>query len=104
MRILGSIVQVPARPMPNIGQDRPLSDAMAAQAVRDEASGLVLQPIQRALEETLGSCAVSSVLQQNVQHSAVLIHRSPKIVQHPPDADEHLIEMPSVSWLRLAAA
>jgi hypothetical protein len=46
MRILGSIVQVPAHPMPDIGQDRSLSDAIAAQAVRDEASWLVLQPMQ----------------------------------------------------------
>ena len=56
------------------------------------------------LEETLGSCAVSAVLHQNVQHNAVLIHRSPQIVQHAPDADEHLIEMPSVSWLRPSPA
>jgi hypothetical protein len=60
MRILGSIVQVPARPMPNIGQDRSLSDAIAAQTVRDEAPWL---------EETLGSGAVSSVLHQNVKHT-----------------------------------
>ena len=46
MRILGSIVQVPAGPMPNIGQDRSLSDAIAMQAVRDEAAWLVLQPMQ----------------------------------------------------------
>jgi hypothetical protein len=56
------------------------------------------------LEETLGGCAVSAVLHQNVQHNAVLIHRSPQIVQHTLDADEHLIEMPSVSWLRPSPA
>src|SRR5215831_11013639 len=49
------------------------------------------------LEETLGSGAVSSVLDQNVQHDTMLIHRSPQIVQHTRDADEHLIEMPGVS-------
>ena len=38
MRILGSIVQVPTRPMPNIGHDRSLSDAIATQTVCDEAS------------------------------------------------------------------
>ena len=41
MRILGSIVQVPARPMTHIGQDGSMSDAIAAQAVGDEASWLV---------------------------------------------------------------
>jgi hypothetical protein len=52
------------------------------------------------LEATPGSCAVSAVLHQNVQHNATLIHRSPQIVQHGPDADEHLIEMPGISWLQ----
>ena len=104
MRILGSVVRVPTRPMPNIGQDRSLSDAIAAQTVCDEASWLVLRPVQQMLEEPLGSCAVSAALYQNVQHNAVLIHRSPQIVQHAPDADEHLIEVPSVSWLRPSPA
>ena len=41
MRVFSSIIQVSARPMADIRQDRPLSDAIAAQAVRDEASWLV---------------------------------------------------------------
>jgi hypothetical protein len=45
MRTLGSIDQVPARPMRYIGQDR-LSDAIATQAVRYEASCFVSQPMQ----------------------------------------------------------
>ena len=56
------------------------------------------------LEETLVSGAVSAVSQQNVQHNAVLIHRSPQIVHNAPDADEHPIEMPNVSWLRPSSA
>ena len=46
------------------------------------------------LEETLGSCAISSLLHQNVQHNAVLIHCPPQIMQYTLDTDEHLIEMP----------
>ena len=85
--------------MADIGQDRSLSDAVAAQAVRDEASWLVLQPMQQALEETPGSGAVPPVLNQDVEHNAVLIYCAPQIVQHAPDADEHFIEVPGVSWL-----
>ena len=55
MRILGAVVQVPVRPMPDIRYDGSVSDAVAAQAVRDEASWLVLQPMQQVFEETLGS-------------------------------------------------
>ena len=56
------------------------------------------------LEETLGSGAVPPVLHQNVEHNAVLIHCAPQIVQHAPDADEHLIEVPGVSWPRTSSA
>jgi hypothetical protein len=45
MRILGSIVEVPARPMPDIWKDGSLSHAIAAQAVGDEAARLVFQPL-----------------------------------------------------------
>jgi hypothetical protein len=34
----------------------------------------------------------------------VLINRTPQIVQHAPDADEHLIKVPSVTGLRPSAA
>ena len=104
MRILGSIIQVPAGPMPDVRKYRSVSDSIAAQTVRDEAPRLVFQPVQQALEETLGSGPVPPLLHQDVQHDAMLIHRSPQIVQHAPDADEHLVEVPGVSRLRPAPA
>jgi hypothetical protein len=42
--------------------------------------------MQQLFEEALGSGAVPSVLNQNIEHDAVLIHRAPQIVQHSPDA------------------
>jgi len=35
------------------------------------------------LEKALGSGAISLVPHQNIQHNAVLIHRTPQIVQRP---------------------
>src|SRR5215469_16343573 len=96
MRIFGSIIQVPAGPMPDVRKYRSVSDSIAAQTVRDEAPRLVFQPVQQALEETLGSGPVPPLLHQEVQHDAMLIHRSQQIVQHAPDADEHLVEVPGV--------
>jgi hypothetical protein len=80
--------------MPDLGQDRSLSDAIATQTVGDEP------PRQQVLEEALGSGAIPPVLHQNVQHDAVLVHRTPQIMQRAADADEHFVEMPGVSWLR----
>ena len=104
MRILGPIVQIPARTMPDIGQDRSLSDAIATQTVGDEPPRRVLQPTQQVLEETLGCGAIPPVLHQNVQHDAVLVHRTPQIMQRAADADEHFVEMPGVSRLRPSPA
>ena|ERR1700722_586158 len=61
---------------------------------------LVLQPMQRALEEGLGGRAISPILHQNGEDDPVLVYRAPQIVQHAADADEHLIEMPGIARLR----
>jgi hypothetical protein len=45
MRILGSIIQVPAGPMRDVRKYRSVSDSIAAQTVRDEAPWLVFQPV-----------------------------------------------------------
>ena len=41
--------------MPDVRKYRSVSDSIAAQTIRDEAPRLVFQPVQQALEETLGS-------------------------------------------------
>ena len=96
MRILSSIIQVSARPVPDIEQNGTLGDAVAAQAVSDQASWRVVQSLRQALEEARGSRAIPSILHQDVQHDVVLVYGAPQMVQHAPDADEHLVEVPRV--------
>jgi hypothetical protein len=60
--------------------------------------------MQQAFEETLGSGTVPTVLHQNVQHDAVLIHRPPQIVQHTPDPDEHFVEVPGIPGPRTSSS
>ena len=83
---------------------RSLSDTIAAQAVGDQATRLVFQTLQQMLEETRGSCAVPTVLHEDVEHDAMLIHRPLQIMQHTADADEHLVQVPCVARLRSAPA
>jgi hypothetical protein len=90
--------------MPDTREDGSLSDAIAAQTIGDEASRFVLKPMQQVLEETLRGSAVPSVLHQYVQHDAMLINGAPQIVQHAPNADEHLVQVPGVSRLRPSSA
>ena len=77
-----------------------LSVAIAAQTISDLASRSVFRPMQQAFEETLCDRAVPTVLHQDVQHDAMLVNCPPQIVQHAPNADEHLVQMPGVSRLR----
>jgi hypothetical protein len=56
------------RPVPDIGQDGAVRDAAAAQAVGDDASRLVAQPLQQPFEEALGCCGIPPALDQNVEY------------------------------------
>jgi hypothetical protein len=90
--------------MPDIGENGTLGNAIAAQAVGDEAPRFVLQSSQEPSEETLGRRSVAALLHQDVQHNPMLVDGSPQIVQHAPDTDEHLIEVPRVPGLRTSSA
>jgi len=97
VRVLSTIVEIPAGAMPDRGQNGPLRDTIATQPVGDEAPWLILQSIQQALEEALGSRAVSPLLHQDVQHHTVLINRAPQIMQRAVYAKKDLIKMPGVA-------
>lgn len=86
--------------MVGIRKDLSLSDAIPAETIGDEASRFVSLPLQQTLEETLGSRAISSLLHQNVEHDAMLIHGAPQIMQNTADADEHLSQVPRVAGPR----
>src|SRR4051812_25173348 len=84
--------------MPDIGQDLAMRDTVAAQAVGDEAPGFVLQPVQQSLEEALRRRSVPSALDQNVEHNAMLVDSTPEVMKRAVDPDEHLIQVPGVTW------
>jgi hypothetical protein len=54
MRIFCTVVQIPARPVPEIGQDGAVRDAVAAQLVGDDPSPFVAQPLEQPFEEAGG--------------------------------------------------
>ena len=81
MGVLGTVVQVAAAPVPHVGQDLTLCYAVAAQAVGDQAPWPVPKILQQVLEEALGRTGIAPALHQNVEHDAVLVHRTPKVVQ-----------------------
>jgi hypothetical protein len=56
----------------------------------------MVQSLQQAPEEALGGFGISALLNEDVEHNAVLIHAAPKIVLHALDPDEHLVQVPLV--------
>ena len=76
---------------------------VAAQPIGDDLPRLVLQASQQALEEALRCRSVPAILDQDVEHHPVLIHRAPEVVQDAIDPQVHLIEVPDVARLWPAA-
>src|SRR5689334_15377498 len=100
MEIFSSIVQIPAGPMLDIGQDFTLRNAVTTKTIGDETPRFVPQSSEQPLEESLGRIRVPPVLHQNVEHDAVLVHRAPEIMQSAVDPDEHFIQVPDITGSR----
>jgi len=50
------------------------------------------------------SFLISAALDQDVQDVAILIHRSPQIMNASVNLEEHFIKMPDVAWPRRFAS
>ena len=59
----------------------------------------IAQALQQLAKEALGRLRVPPALDQHVEYIAVLINRSPEIMEFAPDANEHLVKKPLVSRL-----
>jgi hypothetical protein len=71
------VSQVPARAMPDIGQNGTSSNAIATEAVNDQTLWPLQKAIQQAFEMLLGRGAVPTILHQDVKDDPVFVHRPP---------------------------
>ncbi len=78
------------------GQHLALRHLVAGQLVGHEHPRLVSQTLEQLTEEPLGCLGVSTRLDENVEHHAVLVDRTPQIPLLAVDRDEHFIEVPLV--------
>ena len=104
MRVSGAVVQVPTGSVLDLGEHLALRHAVTPQAIGDQALGFVLQPSEQALEEPFGGGGIPAILDQDVEHDAVLVHRTPEIMQLAIDLQKYLIEVPGVARLRSSLA
>src|SRR3981081_231377 len=81
----------------NLGKQPALGPAVASQLIGHDHARDILKALQQPSKEVLRGFGVSPWLNQDVEHNAVLIHGTPKIVLHTLDPDEHLVHVPLVS-------
>ena len=58
--------------------------------------GLRRKPLQQPLDEARGGCGIT-VLNQDIEHDAVLVDGRPKVAKHTRDTDKHLVQVADVS-------
>src|SRR3954468_19541271 len=102
MRDLRPVVQVPALPVLDAGQDFPLRSSITLQLVGHDHTRHVPQAFQQLPEKALGRFGAAPALHQDVEHGAVLVDRPPEVAELAPDPDEDLVQVPLVARTRPA--
>ena len=77
-----------------------MSHAVALQAVGDDAPRPVSQAPQQPPEKALRRGGIAPCLHEDVQHNAMLIDGTPKVMQLTVDPQKHLIQVPHVPRCR----
>ena len=90
MRVLCSIVEVPALPMSHSRQNDFLRGAVATELIRNDYARSTPTAPQQPPKESRGSKTISLWLHQNIDYSSVLIHGAPKIMLHSIDLQKPL--------------
>ncbi len=81
-----------------------LGHLIALELIGDDHARHVLQTLQELAEELLRGSQISAALDEDVQHVAVLIHRTPQVMGTAVDLDEDFIHVPLVTLSRTPAA
>src|ERR1700722_15320888 len=92
--------------MLNLRKQLALSHAVASQLIGHNHARHILQALQQPAKEPFRGFGIPPRLNEDVEHDAVLVHGTPKIVLHSLDSDEYLVEVPLIprSWASAAKA
>ncbi len=70
---------------------------VASQLVGDQPPGLASLTFQQLAEEAFSRTPIAARLEQDVDHVAVLIDRTPEILPLPLDCHEEFVQVPGVA-------
>src|SRR5258708_11503213 len=88
----------------NPGQQLAPGHTVASQLIGHDHPRDILKALQQPSKEALRGFAIPPWLNEDVEHNAVLVHGTPKIMLSALDPDEHLIKVPFVTGTRTTAA
>jgi hypothetical protein len=97
--ILCPIVQVAVLAVFHAGHELPLRCPLARQLIRDDHPRDIAQTLEQLAEELFCCGLIATALNQNIQHVAVLIHRTPEVMALPLDGQKDFIQVPFISGL-----
>ena len=103
MRILRPIVKPLVRAVLDFWHDLAPGGSIGAELVGDHSPGWAALLPQQTLQQALGRLGVAAVLDDLIEHIAVLINRPPQPVLLARDRDHDLIEVPDVAAARRLA-
>ncbi len=75
----------------NAREDLAFGGSIGSEFIGHDNSGHIAQTLQQLAKEPLGCFRVAAALDQHIKYVAVLIDRSPEVVQFAPNADEYLV-------------
>lgn len=97
VRSLGAVILSLILAVLDTRHDLLLGRMVAPELICDDHARHILQTLQKLTKEHLGGFLIRLVLRQYIQHSTILIHRSPQIMDSPIDLEEQFVQMPPVA-------
>jgi hypothetical protein len=80
-----------------------MSHTVASQFVRHDLARFIPVTFEQSLEEALGGLAIPARLREYINHFAILIDGTPKIVLLTLDFHKHLVEEKRIALLLVCA-
>ncbi len=86
-----------------LGDQFPVRHAVASQLVRHDLAWLSPVTFEQTPEETLGSLAISTRLQEHIHDFAILIHCTPQILLLALGFHEHFVDEKRIAVASMCA-
>ena len=104
VRILRAVIEVTVLAVLHAGENFSARRTIASELIHHDDPRHIVKTFKQLVKKALGRTFVTSALNQDIQHVALLVDRSPKVMALAVDRDEHFVQMPLVTSAGLTAS